>query len=118
MDEENTLIKIVKQSPRDAKPWETLPTFFEAIPGVYMYQQAAREIADTEGWNDGKLDALHARMIAAINSGALPTRDRKTGMRCPATRWVFCRHITDPERSARMRKRNPVRARRTLRSGG
>ena len=89
MDEENTLIKIVKQSPRDSKPWETLPTFFEVIPGVYMYQQAAREIADTEGWNDGKLDALLARMIAAINSGALPTRDRKTGMRCPANNPEF-----------------------------
>ncbi len=83
------LLNIPKSSPRDSRPWETLPTFFEVVEGVYMYQQAAREIADAEGWSDDKLDALLERMIAAIRAGELLTRDRKTGLRCPACKPEF-----------------------------
>lgn len=80
MDEENTLIQLVKQSPRDLEPWKTLPEFFDFIPGVYMYQQAAREIADAEGWSDVKLQALLDVMQSAMDDGSLPTRCRKTAM--------------------------------------
>jgi hypothetical protein len=74
------LVKVPNKSPRDYKPWETLVPFFEPINGLYMYQQAAREIADAEEWDDSKLEALQAEMISAINSGSLPIRSRKTGM--------------------------------------
>lgn len=80
MDAENTLIKLVKQSPRDFEPWKTLPEFFDFIPGVFMYQQAAREIADAEGWSDAKLQALLDEMIASINDSSLHTYCRQTGM--------------------------------------
>ncbi|MES2024479.1 MAG: hypothetical protein V4448_02875 [Pseudomonadota bacterium] len=74
------LIPVRKKSPRDYKPWETLPQAFDVVDGVYMYQQAAREIADTQGWSESKLEALEADMISAINKGVLPIRSRKTGM--------------------------------------
>lgn len=68
------------KSPRDFKPWETLPQAFHVIDGVYLYQQAAREIADAEGWDDSKLEAFEAEMANAVNDGSLPIRSRKTGM--------------------------------------
>lgn len=74
------LMEVPKQSPRDFKPWETLPEFFKVINGVYMYQQAARQIADAEGWDDSKLGAFEARMRDAVNDGTLKIRCRKTGM--------------------------------------
>ena len=74
------LVTIPRKSPRDFKPWETLVPFFEPISGLFMYQQAAREIADAEGWDDAKLEALEAAMISAINSSSLPIRSRKTGV--------------------------------------
>jgi hypothetical protein len=74
------LVAVPHKSPRDFKPWETLVPFFEPINGLYMYQQAAREIADAEGWDDSKLEALQAEMISAVNKGLLPIRSRKTGM--------------------------------------
>lgn len=74
------LESVPHKSPRDFKPWETLVPFYEPINGLYMYQQAAREIADAEGWDDSKLEALQAEMIRAINDGSLPMRSRKTGM--------------------------------------
>lgn len=79
-----TLVEpISPASPRDFKPWETLPDFFGVIPGVYMYQQAAREIADDQGWDDGKLTALLAAMATAVNDGTLPKRNPKTGLTIP-----------------------------------
>lgn len=67
-------------SPRDFKPWETLPAPDAHIAGLFFYHLAAREIADTEGWSDTKLQALWDAMAGAINTGALRTRDRKTGL--------------------------------------
>jgi len=72
-------VTVPKKSPRDFKPWEKLVPFFEPINGLYMYQQAAREIADAEGWDDSKLEAILDEMATATNSGALPSRSRKTG---------------------------------------
>jgi hypothetical protein len=46
-----------------------------------MYQQAAREIADSLNWSDLKLEALLERMAEAINSKELPTRGRNH--KCP-----------------------------------
>lgn len=66
------------QSPRDFRPWET---FAPNVKGVFLYQQAAREIADAEGWSDLQLTALLGQMANAINERALLTRDRKTGAR-------------------------------------
>lgn len=74
------LVALPDKSPRDFKPWETLVPFYKPINGLYMYQQAAREIADAEGWDDTKLEAIEAEMISAINSSSLPIRSRKTGM--------------------------------------
>lgn len=74
------LVTVPHKSPRDFKPWETLVPFFEPINGVYMYQQAAREIADGEGWDDSKLAAFESEMANAVNDGSLPIRSRKTGM--------------------------------------
>lgn len=74
------LATISKTSPRDFMPWKTLPDAFNVINGVYMYEQAARQIADAEGWDDSKLEALEAEMRDAINSGTLKTRSRQTGM--------------------------------------
>ena len=83
------LLNILKLSPRDHKPWETLQPAYEWAKGIYMYQQAAREIADAEGWSDDKLDALLERMIAAIHARELLTRDRKTGLRCSENKLEF-----------------------------
>lgn len=74
------LVAVPHKSPRDFKPWETLPQAFNVIDGVYMYQQAAREIADAEGWDDSRLEAFEAEMAIAVNDGSLPIRSRKTGM--------------------------------------
>lgn len=68
-----------RKSPREFKPWETLAPLLEPINGLYMYHQAAREIADADGWNDTKLEELLDEMAEATNSGALPRRSRKTG---------------------------------------
>ena len=69
----------VAKSPRDCKPWEALIPLYEPGNGLYPYQQAAREIADFEGWDDSKLIALEALMVRAINDGSLPRRCHKTG---------------------------------------
>lgn len=74
------LVAVPHKSPRDFKPWETLPKAFNVIDGVYLYQQAAREIADAEGWDDSKLEAFESQMASAVNDGSLPIRSRKTGM--------------------------------------
>jgi len=79
-----TLTKIPKQSPRDFKPWETLPAHFGFISGVYMHEQAAREIADAEDWSDEKLQALLDAMQGALKDGSLSTHCRQTGMTIPA----------------------------------
>jgi hypothetical protein len=50
-----------------------------------MYHQAAREIADSLSWSDAKLEALLETMAEAINSKALPTVSRKTGLRLSKT---------------------------------
>ena len=44
-----------------------------------MYQQAAREIADAEGWDDSALEKLEAERSWAISKGSLPKRSRETG---------------------------------------
>lgn len=75
-----SLVTVPKKSPRDFKPWEKLVPFFEPINGLYMYQQAAREIADAEGWDDSKLEALEEEMTKAIHERSLPIRSRETGM--------------------------------------
>ena len=70
------------KSPRDFRPWETL----DFLPdGCFLYQQAAREIADSLSWSDAKLEALLETMAEAINSKALPTVSRKTGLRLSKT---------------------------------
>ncbi len=74
------LVTLPHKSPRDFKPWEKLMQTYKPINGLYMYQQAAREIADAECWDDSNLEALEAEMISAINDGSLPKRSRKTGM--------------------------------------
>jgi len=71
-----------KTSPRDSRSWEILPEHFEVIEGVFMYEQAAREIADAQNGNDGMLQGLLERMRNAIHSGVLPTRERRTGLKC------------------------------------
>lgn len=81
--EKITLIKILKHSPRDHMPWKILPAYFNVISGVYMYEQAAREIADAESWNDAKLQALLDAMQSAINDGSLPIHCRQTGLTTP-----------------------------------
>ena len=67
-------------SPRDFRPWETLNAPEAHIEGLFFYHQAAREIADVQGWSDSRLQALLDAMASAINQGALRTRDRKTGL--------------------------------------
>jgi len=62
--------------------------------GLYMYQQAAREIADARGWSDDRLTALLEDMAAAINNGKLTTHDRKTGMARPLNRPEFFGLVT------------------------
>jgi hypothetical protein len=70
------------KSPRDFRPWETL----DFLPDrCFLYQQAAREIADSLSWSDAKLEALLETMAEAINSKALPTVSRKTGLRLSKT---------------------------------
>ena len=81
------LIAVPHKSPRDFKPWETLEPFFEPINGIFMYQQAAREIADAEGWSDSKLVALECEMVSAINDHSLPVRSRETGMVAKHDAW-------------------------------
>jgi hypothetical protein len=71
---------ISPKSPRDFRPWETLSDLYGVVAGVYLYHQAAREIADAEGWSDAKLEALLEKMARAINDESLPVRDRKLGM--------------------------------------
>lgn len=71
------------QSPRDIRPWETLRDILPA--DLFMYQQAAREIADSLKWSDLKLEALLARMAEAINSKKLPTMSRKDETRLEKT---------------------------------
>lgn len=68
------------KSPRDFRPWEKLVNFFKPIKGVFMYQLAARQIADAEVWSDEQMVALEAEMSRAIVEGLLPRRSRKTGM--------------------------------------
>lgn len=77
------LVTVPRKSPRDIEPWKLLTPFFEPIEGLYMYQQAGRQIADAEGWDDSKLEALWEEMAVATNSGALPIRNRKTGAVIP-----------------------------------
>jgi hypothetical protein len=68
-----------RKSPRVYKPWESLVSDYEPIKGLYSYQQAALEIADAEGWDDSKLEALATLMVSAIHDGSLPRRHHKTG---------------------------------------
>ena len=81
----------VNTSPRDHKPWEVLNVW---DGGLYMCQQAAREIADARGWSDDRLTALLEDMAAAINNGKLTTHDRKTGMARPLNRPEFFGLVT------------------------
>lgn len=81
------LIAVPHKSPRDFKPWETLVPFYEPINGIFMYQQAAREIADAEGWSDAKLVALECEMVSAINDRSLSVRSRETGMVAEHDAW-------------------------------
>jgi hypothetical protein len=73
------MIDVPHQSPRDFRPWELLVPFYKPVQGVFMYQQAAREIADAEGWDDSALEKLEAEMSWAISKGSLPKRSRETG---------------------------------------
>ncbi len=91
---EPSLVTVPKKPPRDFKPWEKLVPFYEPIPGLYMYQQAAREISDAEGWDDSKLEALEAEMIKAINDRSLPIRCRKTGMVTSPESWQSLMLVT------------------------
>jgi len=68
------------KSPRDSRPWEILVAFYKPIKGIFMYQLAARQIADAQGWSDEQMVALEAEMSCAIVNGLLPQRSRKTGM--------------------------------------
>lgn len=68
------------KSPHDFKPWEKLVAFYKPIKGVFMYQLAASQIAEAEGWSDSQMEALEAEMRWAILNGLLPQRSRKTGM--------------------------------------
>jgi hypothetical protein len=99
------LLNIPKSSPRDHRPWETLPDFYEVVEGVYLYQQAAREIADSLGWSDDQLTALLEGMIAAINAEELPTCDRKTGMRCPRGKPEFLSLVNVDDVNAWLKRR-------------
>lgn len=74
------LVTAPNQSPRDFRPWEILVAFYKPVKGVFMYQLAARQIADAEGWSDSQMEALEAEMSWAIANGLLPQRSRKTGM--------------------------------------
>jgi hypothetical protein len=77
------LVAVLHKSPRDFEPWKLLMPFYDPIRGLYMYQQAGRQIADADDWDDSKLEALLDEMAMAINSGALRTRSRKTGAVIP-----------------------------------
>ena len=68
------------KSPRDFRPWEKLVAFYKPVKGVFMYQLAASQIAEAEGWSDSQMEALEAEMRWAILNGLLPQRSRKTGM--------------------------------------
>lgn len=104
------LIEVPHKSPRDFKPWETLVPFFEPLNGLFMYQQAAREIADAEDWNDERLVALEAEMLRAINDHALPVRDRSTGMEAKHDAWDALKLVTvDDVNEWLERKRVPYR---------
>ena len=74
------LIAVPHKSPRDYKPWETLPQALDFIPGVYMYEQVAREIADAQGWSDSKLEAFQTEMAIDIKAGVLQLHSIKTGL--------------------------------------
>jgi hypothetical protein len=88
------LVTLPHKSPRDSKPWEMLMQEYAPINGLYMYQQAAREIADAESWDDSKFEALEAEMISAINDGSLPKRSRKTGMVIAPDVWSTLSLVT------------------------
>ena len=76
------LVDVPHKSPRDSKPWETLNELYRPAKGLHMYQQAVREIADAEGWEDVALEKLEADMRKAIIDEKLPVRSRHTGMVC------------------------------------
>ena len=80
-----------KASPREHKPWNVLCVWDD---GLYMYQQAAHEIADARGWSDDRLTALLEKMAAAINNGTLTTHDRKTSTETPLNRPEFFGLVT------------------------
>lgn len=68
------------KSSRDFKPWETIKAADCHVQGIYLYQQAAREIADAQGWSDAQLVEFEECLISAINARELIPRCRKTGM--------------------------------------
>lgn len=104
------LIKVPHKSPRDFKPWDTLVPFYEPLNGLFMYQQAAREIADAEDWSDARLVALEAEMLCAINDHVLPVRDRSTGMEAKHDAWDALKLVTvDDVNEWLERKRVPYR---------
>ena len=99
------LVTVPNQSPRDIKPWEVLVPLYEPIKGLYMYQQAAREIADAEGWNDSQLVALEAEMLWAINDKSLTVRDRETGMERKHDAWEVMKLVTVEDVNTWLEKR-------------
>lgn len=83
-----------QKSRRESKPWETLFPIYEPLEGLYMLVQAAREIADAEGWSDTKWRELEATMRQAVWDCKLPTRSRHTGMKQPSDPKDFLLLVT------------------------
>ena len=63
---------------RDKKPWMTEEHF--ARPGLYLYQQAAWEIADAEKWDDATFQDFLFDLSFAIRSNQLAIFKPRTGI--------------------------------------
>lgn len=63
---------------RDKKPW--LTEAIDARPGLYLYEQAAWEIADAQEWNDATFQDFLLDMAFAIRSNQLPIYKPRTGI--------------------------------------
>jgi len=70
---------IVTAFPCEDRPWELIDSEYEIFPGLYLYQQAAHEIAIDQDWSDSRLSDLRQQIAAAISSQELPVRNPKTG---------------------------------------
>jgi hypothetical protein len=63
---------------RDKKPWTEED--IEALPGLYLYQQAAWEIAEQQRWHDATFQDFLLDMAEAIRGNHLTIYKPKTGV--------------------------------------